>query len=139
MFVVGRMRPVGREFDTPVVHASWKYWESSGREAGGGIRFHIECSKLNHDCSILLRSGGSAGQETDRALDSTRRGRPPSVRTPVLIKGVRKIIRQNPYQKKILLVKPAFLKLWGTPPREGGITPKGEREGIENSKIEDYF
>ncbi|GFU41409.1 transposable element Tcb2 transposase [Trichonephila clavipes] len=43
-------------------HYSWRYWESSWRVAGGGYRFRIECSEIDHNVSITLRLGDYAGQ-----------------------------------------------------------------------------
>ncbi|GFY03230.1 hypothetical protein TNCV_1171901 [Trichonephila clavipes] len=40
-----------------VNHSSWKYCESSGRDAGGRYGFHIERSKTNRIGSIILSSG----------------------------------------------------------------------------------
>ncbi|GFV88364.1 hypothetical protein TNCV_1241771 [Trichonephila clavipes] len=39
-----------------VHHFSWKYCESSGRDAGGGYRFRIERSKIDHNIATILRS-----------------------------------------------------------------------------------
>ncbi|GFT22082.1 transposable element Tcb2 transposase [Trichonephila clavipes] len=43
-------------------HFLWGYCGSSGRDADGGCRFHIERSKMDHSGPIILRSGDCAGQ-----------------------------------------------------------------------------